>query len=330
MLEISDLYAVQPPAPPDPPDPPGPPTRPTPVRVTHNLTDGPDTWPSQRDDYNDGDENVNAMKGNDTVYGGDGDDRLNGDDGNDMLMGEMGHDDLYGGKGNDKLEGGDGGDILKGEAGNDMLYGGVDTTGGVTDPDTRYADTLEGGAGMDTMHGGAGDDMIIADFADLGGLTDLDFPTSPDAPATRGEAVPASITGGPGMDTISFEGEKDYPTGSPAATTPGTAGGVRIELHAGATASTTPGIEHFIGSERNDVATQAQAIAPDSTATPPTPGNYAGSTFKGMGGNDLFDGGETPVTAFDHDGNPATPMIHWPQRHGLRWCWQRHAVGRCR
>jgi Ca2+-binding RTX toxin-like protein len=313
QLEISDLHAVQPPAPPDPPEPPGPPTRPTPARVPYTLTDGNDTWPSERAQHNDGDERINAGKGNDTVYGGDGDDLLYGEDGSDSLMGEDGHDDLFGGKGNDKLEGGDGGDILKGEAGNDMLYGGIDTRGpdgtagnadDLTDPDMRYADTLEGGAGMDTMHGGAGDDMIIADFADLGDIAAADLAArllSLNFPAT-GEVVPASITGGPGMDTISFEGEKDYPVGSAAANTPGTTGGVSINLY-----DATQSIEHFTGSERPDIVTQINQHGTAGTpAAPLTLEQYGGSEVRLGGGNDMFTGGTGVV---DHDGVATTPTV---------------------
>ena len=308
-LDISDLYAEQPEPEPEP-EPEPPPRRPTPVTVTHDLTDGNDTWPAERADQNDGNERVNAGKGNDTVYGGIGDDLLYGQDGNDSLMGEIGHDDLFGGKGNDKLEGGDGGDILKGEAGNDMLYGGVAAADGTAaaaadDPDKRYADTLEGGAGMDTMHGGAGDDMIIADFADLGALAALTFPAT-------GQPVPAaSITGGSGMDTISFEGEKDYPAGSAAATTPGTTGGVLINLY-----DATQMIEHFVGSERNDIVTQADADFTDDDAVAAglqvNPIDYTGSMFKGEGGNDRFTGSSgavAPDGGFNHDGDPKTPAI---------------------
>ena len=58
-LEIGDLYAEQPEPEPEP-EPEQPPTRPIPVRITHTLTDENDVWPSQRGEYNDGNETVNA------------------------------------------------------------------------------------------------------------------------------------------------------------------------------------------------------------------------------------------------------------------------------
>ena len=274
------------------------PVLPTPYTV-FNLTPMDDTWPDERGEQNSGNEHINAGAGDDKVYGGDGNDRLYGQDGMDTLYGQGGHDDLFGGDGADVLEGGDGGDKLYGGAGNDMLYGGIDIAGpdgdrtatddNLADPDMRYADTLEGGAGMDSMHGGAGNDMIRADFADLGGLDTLIFPTA-------GQQVPASISGGTGMDTISFAGEKDYPAGAAAALAdPMPNGGVLINLY-----DTAQSIEHFTGSERNDVATQENATAVD----------YAGSTFKGMGGSDTFTGGAIAIDpVVDHDNNPKTPAI---------------------
>ncbi len=85
---------------------------------------------------------VQALGGNDTVWGrnirdllagGDGDDvlmgaggpdGLSGEAGNDLLFGGAGHDSLAGGGGADTLVGADGEDTLSGEAGDDLLFGG--------------------------------------------------------------------------------------------------------------------------------------------------------------------------------------------------------------
>ncbi len=189
-------------------------------------------------------------------------------------MGEDDHDDLFGGDGNDTLVGGDGGDILMGGAGNDVLFGGGDN---IMDDnvDMRYADTLTGGEGMDEMHGGAGNDVVNADFADLGNT----------ASTAKTVFVKTGLTGGDGMDTISFEGEK--------ANEGSTVGVTELDLYG------TGGFENFIGSEANDVVTQAGAMDDD----------YMGSMFEGRGGNDMFTGDTKNDLDVDHDSNPATPAI---------------------
>ena len=47
---------------------------------------------------------IDALQGNDTVYGGGGDDELSGGPGNDKLFGEEGNDRLLGGPGDDRYE----------------------------------------------------------------------------------------------------------------------------------------------------------------------------------------------------------------------------------
>jgi trimeric autotransporter adhesin len=67
---------------------------------------------------------INALGGNDAVYGAAGNDVLDGGDGNDMLSGSGGSDTLIGGAGTDNLYGGAGVDTLDGGVGNDDLTGG--------------------------------------------------------------------------------------------------------------------------------------------------------------------------------------------------------------
>ncbi|WP_459993438.1 calcium-binding protein, partial [Methylosoma difficile] len=67
---------------------------------------------------------INALAGDDTVYGGDGKDTLNGGDGADSLYGYGDADTLNGNAGNDGLSGGDGTDTLNGGTGSDALTGG--------------------------------------------------------------------------------------------------------------------------------------------------------------------------------------------------------------
>jgi len=89
---------------------------------------------------------VNAMGGNDTVYGSAYNDLIQGGSGNDILWGYNGDDALFGQEGNDTLYGGNG---------NDSLWGGGSDSG---------SDTLNGGAGNDFLSGGKGNDVYIHDI----------------------------------------------------------------------------------------------------------------------------------------------------------------------
>ena len=73
--------------------------------------------------YNDKANIINALDGDDTIYGGNGNDTINGDDGNDILYGDNGDDTLYGGSGNDSIYGDYGNDTITGGMGNDNLQG---------------------------------------------------------------------------------------------------------------------------------------------------------------------------------------------------------------
>ncbi|MDD7421746.1 MAG: calcium-binding protein, partial [Campylobacter hominis] len=61
--------------------------------------------------YNDKANIINALGGNDSVYGGNANDTLNGGDGNDTISAGDGNDTIKGGTGNDNLQGGNGDDI---------------------------------------------------------------------------------------------------------------------------------------------------------------------------------------------------------------------------
>jgi Ca2+-binding RTX toxin-like protein len=113
-----------------------------------------------------GDDTLNGLGGNDTLYGDlcndrarpffgfaaatDGSDKLNGGTGNDTLYGAGGKDTLKGGKGADKLFGGAGNDVLAGEAGKDSLDGGAGS------------DKLTGGGAVNKYKGGGGNDVLNA------------------------------------------------------------------------------------------------------------------------------------------------------------------------
>ena len=138
----------------------------------------PEETPTDGDDVLDGDElanmicglggddEINGLGGNDTLYGDacgdkakrlfgaqagtDGDDRLNGGAGNDVLYGAGGRDVLRGLDGRDKLYGGASNDTLSGGRGKDHLDGGTGN------------DRLTGGGDGDRYKGGSGNDTISA------------------------------------------------------------------------------------------------------------------------------------------------------------------------
>jgi Ca2+-binding RTX toxin-like protein len=124
---------------------------------------------------------VDALAGDDIVYGHDGVDYIHGNLGNDILYGGGDNDTLHGDDGNDTLYGGDGDDQLSGWSGDDALYG------------DNGNDTLRGGVGNDTLHGGAGSDTLY------GGADDDTYVFT----AGDGEDT---IEDGEGFDTIQFSG----------------------------------------------------------------------------------------------------------------------------
>jgi Ca2+-binding RTX toxin-like protein len=94
---------------------------------------------------------LNGMGGNDTLYGYHGSDWVYGGSGNDIMSGSSGQDWVYGGSGRDTVNGGSGNDWVWGDAGRDTVYGGLGN------------DTVNGGAGNDTLYGNAGRDTFVFD-----------------------------------------------------------------------------------------------------------------------------------------------------------------------
>lgn len=125
--------------------------------------DRPSTKPTNGNDVITGtkaDNIIDALGGNDNVFGGGGNDRLSGGDGNDGLYGEDGNDFLFGGTGQDVLSGGNGNDDLRGEGGDDQLSG------------DSGSDSLMGGTGADYLSGGVGSDHFdYVAFSDSAGAT---------------------------------------------------------------------------------------------------------------------------------------------------------------
>lgn len=127
---------------------------------------------------------IDALEGDDDVFGGTGNDPWGGDylfggpgddylasaafgphddiaqvpgDAGDVLDGGDGNDVVVGHSGDDRLTGGGGDDFLSGRGGTDLFDGGAGN------------DVLSGGTGADTLSGGSGDDVLYGDF-DVFGL----------------------------------------------------------------------------------------------------------------------------------------------------------------
>ncbi len=99
------------------------------------------------------DTGINALNGDDVLYGNDGNDILYGGGGDDLIVGGSGNNELYG-------ENGD--DILIGGAGDDILDGGTNL------------DILIAGGGSDTMNGGGDDDLFLFTGAQHGDVYTVD------------------------------------------------------------------------------------------------------------------------------------------------------------
>ena len=110
-------------------------------------------------------ENIDALGGDDTVFGGGGDDSIRGGEGRDSLLGDAGNDWVVGGADNDTLYGGAGADALNGGLGDDTLTGGADA-------DTFY---FNGAFGTDTITDFTdGEDTIdLTAMTDITGFGDL-------------------------------------------------------------------------------------------------------------------------------------------------------------
>ncbi|MCB1327946.1 MAG: hypothetical protein KDK28_00070 [Maritimibacter sp.] len=135
----------------------------------------------------DGDDNIEAGRGNDIIWGDDDEDRLYGEDGNDTIRG---------GRDDDRIYGGDGDDLLYGERGDDRIFG--DTTA----TSDNGNDTIYGGDGEDRIIAGRGNDYVKGeDDAD-----DIDGNDGNDE--LYGDGGNDEINGGDGDDML-FGGEGD-------------------------------------------------------------------------------------------------------------------------
>jgi Ca2+-binding RTX toxin-like protein len=158
-----------------------------------------------------GDDIVYGTKYDDTLYGREGNDRLHGEDGDDFVVGGEGNDVVIGGAGNDRIYGDDGSYYPAPAGGGDRLFGGdgddfIDGEGG----DDRLsgdagADFLIGGDGDDWLLGGEGDDRLIGGR----GKDRLDGGSGNDR--IEGFEGADRLTGGKGADEFEYSAEDFIP-----------------------------------------------------------------------------------------------------------------------
>ncbi len=134
-------------------------------------------------------DRINALDGNDTVYGGLGDDVIDGGLGNDFLKGGAGNDIISDSSGDDLIWGDAGDDNLSGGTGIDLMFGGDGN------------DAMAGGMGADAIQGNDGNDVIYGDNAPVNGILDK-----------LGDAD--IIDGGNGDDTLYGQGGADTINGN--------------------------------------------------------------------------------------------------------------------
>jgi VCBS repeat-containing protein len=126
-----------------------------------------------------GNDTIDALNNNDTVYGGAGNDNIaEGGTGNDLIFAGSGNDTVDGGNQDDTIYGGSGNDVLDGDGNNDLLFGGSGADILLGD---NNDDTLVGGYGADTLTGGNNIDAFrYLSLLDLGDLI-TDFASGTDA-----------------------------------------------------------------------------------------------------------------------------------------------------
>jgi len=171
---------------------------------------------------------------------------------------------LLGQEGDDRLTGGDGNDLLNGGAGDDLL----DARGG--------NDQLQGDLGRDTLLGGDGNDLLD------GGSSGANTTSTVNAISIGGDA-PDDISGGPGIDTVTY-----------AARTVNTFVSLDDLPNDGATSlgmlpvlegdNVRSDVENVIGGRGNDVLTGSAA---DNALS----GGDGNDALSGLAGNDTLEGG---------------------------------------
>ena len=154
-------------------------------------------------------ESINALGGNDTVYGGLGNDNINGGTGADSLSGGSGDDTLEGGAGNDSMDGGADNDTFKiGRAtGRDTI---TDSSGSdriVFDADVAPADVTMFRNGNDliiSIASGVSQTIVSGHFAGTGQIERMEFANG--SPPWDAAAIAAHTVSGSANSMVGTSG----------------------------------------------------------------------------------------------------------------------------
>ncbi len=202
-----------------------------------------------------GNDIILGSAGSDNITGGSGNDVILGHDGtvtvanglpatitsgdpdvgtSATITGGSGNDIILGGIGNDTITGGSGNDIVIGHDGSVQLSGGVVTRASSSQPGNGGTDTIVvgngtnlvmGGSGKDTITAGSGFDVLLgangsASFAN-GVITGVESTnlTSGGNDTIHGGTGTDVMIGGPGNNTITTAGTRDYVVGSDGSAT---------------------------------------------------------------------------------------------------------------
>ncbi len=222
------------------------------------------------------DDTLIGTAGPDVFYAIAGDDVLDGRDGDDLLEGGPGADQLIGGNGFDYAS------YWRSPVGVQVNLATSSATGGDAAGDTfdgieglegsSFSDTLTGDANPNRIFGGLGRDFIDAgegdDFVSGGGDNPLPGPFGPnEVPYPRFELIGGEtrlvgvggddLEGGPGIDTVSFEGLEVAAHTLPAGQNGDRIVGAIVNLATGvnnnaAATTTLSGFENMIGTDYGD------------------------------------------------------------------------------
>ena len=157
--------------------------------------------------------NTASLRGNasEVIGGTDNAERINALGGNDAVYGDGGDDTLEGGAGNDFLRGGDGNDLISDQQGDDLIWGdaGNDTINAGSGIDQVFGgegdDLLYGGLGADVLDGSLGNDIIYGDS----GAISRQLVNGVWIDVLDGDGSPDVIDGGLGNDTLFGGGDAD-------------------------------------------------------------------------------------------------------------------------
>ena len=217
---------------------------------------------------NDEDNELIGLAGNDTLTGNGGNDYLEGGDGDDTLDGGHGDDYLVGGKGADTYIGGDGPDQWDAISFREETgtFGVVVNLANGTATDTYDNVKIESVTGIEDVDGSKNDDVIVGNSAD-------NF--------FRGFGGADSYDGGLGSDQVAYDTE----TGG---------NGVYVNLTEGTGTDTYGNAESFTSIEGLRGSQWSDTFI----------GDAANNTFRGMAGDDYFNGGDGFDTIrYDRDVN---------------------------